>query len=274
MYVGTTDTLIATVLPSNATNKDITWSLSGNYATVNDGVVTGVSLGVTTLTVTTVDGSFKATCQVTVTELQAVLINFNNATSYSIAGLITQFASVIGLDLTDYNALPPDDKSQVQYAVLNYPMIFTATEQIKAAFDEAIAVQIINTSSIETVGNALVKFAGILGLDLTAYDALTDKTVVHAYMMQGPFTSADEIQMVFDTAVANIPAAEAALAAINAAAADTIGAILASNAALLGLDMWDYDNYADKAALDAALASQDFANQYEIYQAILTFIYG
>ena len=66
--VGETLTLTATVAPENATNKTVTWSTSeATVATVEDGVVTGVSAGNATITVTTEDGGFTATCDVTVT---------------------------------------------------------------------------------------------------------------------------------------------------------------------------------------------------------------
>lgn len=66
--VGETLTLTATVAPENATNKAVTWSSSeATVASVEDGVVTGVAAGDATITVTTVDGSFTATCEVTVT---------------------------------------------------------------------------------------------------------------------------------------------------------------------------------------------------------------
>lgn len=61
--------LIATVIPTNATNKAVTWSVTsgGTYASVSsDGLVTGLSAGTATVTVTTVDGSFTDTCTVTV----------------------------------------------------------------------------------------------------------------------------------------------------------------------------------------------------------------
>ena len=63
-----TDTLTATVEPSNATNKDVTWESSNtSVATVDaSGLVTAVSAGTATITVTTVDQSKTATCEVTV----------------------------------------------------------------------------------------------------------------------------------------------------------------------------------------------------------------
>ncbi len=65
--VGESVTLSATVLPSDATNKNLSWSTSNSkVATVVDGVVKGVSEGTATITVTTEDGSHTATCVVTV----------------------------------------------------------------------------------------------------------------------------------------------------------------------------------------------------------------
>ena len=61
--------LIATVLPENATNKSVIWASSNtSVATIDNGSVTPVAAGVTTITVTTVDGNKTAQCVVTVKE--------------------------------------------------------------------------------------------------------------------------------------------------------------------------------------------------------------
>lgn len=67
--VGEDFALVATVAPANATDKAVTWTSSDDtYVTVSDaGVIHGVAAGTANVTVTTHDGSFTATCAVTVT---------------------------------------------------------------------------------------------------------------------------------------------------------------------------------------------------------------
>ncbi len=65
--IGKTATLVATITPEDATNKDITWATDNDQvATVADGVVTAVAEGKANITVTTADGGYTATCIVTV----------------------------------------------------------------------------------------------------------------------------------------------------------------------------------------------------------------
>lgn len=68
MTIGDTQTLSATVIPSNATDKSVTWSSSNtSVATVfSSGVVTAKAAGSATITVTTNDGSKTASCSVVV----------------------------------------------------------------------------------------------------------------------------------------------------------------------------------------------------------------
>ena len=67
LNVGNTSTLTATITPSNATNKAVTWSTNNNaVASVDNGVVTAISNGTAIITVTTIDGNYSASCTVTV----------------------------------------------------------------------------------------------------------------------------------------------------------------------------------------------------------------
>ena len=73
LEAGSTGKLTATVEPSDATNQTVTWSSSNpEVATVDNGVVTAVSVGEAIITVTTEDGSKTATCKVTVNAPQTV----------------------------------------------------------------------------------------------------------------------------------------------------------------------------------------------------------
>ena len=77
LNVGATETIFAMVAPTNATNQNVTWSSSNpSAATVSNGVVSAVSAGTTTITVTTVDGGKTATCSVAV-----------NASSVAVTGV-------------------------------------------------------------------------------------------------------------------------------------------------------------------------------------------
>lgn len=80
---GSTETLTATVSPSNATDQTVSWSTNNSsVATVSGGVVTAVSAGTAIITVTTNDGGFTDTCTVTVTA--AVMYNFVPASSMQV----------------------------------------------------------------------------------------------------------------------------------------------------------------------------------------------
>ena len=79
MTGGTSQKLTATVSPSNATNKNVTWSSSNpSVATVSsDGVVNAVQGGTATITATTSDGGKTASCTVTVKDVHTFRFDAN-----------------------------------------------------------------------------------------------------------------------------------------------------------------------------------------------------
>jgi endo-1,4-beta-D-glucanase Y len=90
---GATQQLTATVSPSNATNKNVSWSSSNTaVATVNSsGVVTGVAAGNATITVTTQDGNKTATSAITVSSVNVRVTGVTiSPTSATIAAGSTQ----------------------------------------------------------------------------------------------------------------------------------------------------------------------------------------
>ena len=67
LKIGESSAVTVTVLPQNATNKEVTWSNSKpNVATIKNGQITAISEGTTTITVTTKDGNHSASITVTV----------------------------------------------------------------------------------------------------------------------------------------------------------------------------------------------------------------
>ena len=109
VYGESTLTIKATVTPSNATNKAVVWTSSDeNVATVSaKGVVTAVSAGTATITATTMDGGFAATCTVTVTVEN--LIVESNITRGAYINRDNGSANTSGaFDATDYMWLKPN----------------------------------------------------------------------------------------------------------------------------------------------------------------------
>jgi uncharacterized protein YjdB len=75
LVLGTDSTITATVLPANASNKELTWESSDtDVVTVENGVVTAKALGTATITVTSVaDSNIKVTCNVIVTSAEVAV---------------------------------------------------------------------------------------------------------------------------------------------------------------------------------------------------------
>ena len=103
-------TLTATVTPSNATNKGVTWSVAPEgVVTVADGVVTAVAPGTATVTVTTDDGGKTATCAVTV---NPVINNAGGGKTHRIKkdGALYFTFVYVGHDADTYQAFVDADK--------------------------------------------------------------------------------------------------------------------------------------------------------------------
>ena len=104
---GESKTLTATVLPANATNKTVVWTVSpAGFATVSNGVVTGVKAG--NCTVTAIAGGKSASCTVTVEVVETAQL------IYSLPGetVLTQ-----GLD-TGLKLLEHASTETPQYTIL------------------------------------------------------------------------------------------------------------------------------------------------------------
>lgn len=99
---GRSKKLQAVIEPSNATNKNMTWrSGDETVATVSaTGLVTAKAIGTTTITVTSEDGGFTDTCNVTVSsflpaEVSATGVSMDITSALIIAGSTRQITAII-----------------------------------------------------------------------------------------------------------------------------------------------------------------------------------
>jgi uncharacterized protein YjdB len=117
ILVGKAETLIAVITPDNATNKAVKWRSSNDaVATVENGVVTGLTAGSADIIVTTVNGNKTATCAVTVSaDVVAVTGVTLNKTSTALTVGITEklFTNISPSNATNQNVNWSSDKPAI-----------------------------------------------------------------------------------------------------------------------------------------------------------------
>ena len=75
LNAGDSAQLTATVSPSNATNKSVTWSANNSNVSVSGGKVTAKTVGLAVVTVTTADGGYTAQCNVNVKQTETEVVS-------------------------------------------------------------------------------------------------------------------------------------------------------------------------------------------------------
>lgn len=133
---GKTETLVATVAPSNASDKSVSWSSDDeSVATVDGGIVTAVAAGTATITVTTTDGSFTDECEVTVTEAPAA-VNYELVTNVS---ELADAAEIIIVNIDEDKALSITQQTNNRAAtdVLSTSSVIAAGDDVQVITLEA-----------------------------------------------------------------------------------------------------------------------------------------
>lgn len=198
---------------------------------------------------------------------QKAVIAVNTAGTAEMGAVIAANASVLGLNLSDYNLLPAASKDAVHASLTGKAFVDKAA--VNTAFETAVSVLIINEITTDTaMGTAISRYRTVLGLNVTDYSTLTTayRTQVHTALMSPVFTTAAEVKAVFDAAVAAAKEAKA-VAAINGATTATISSVITANAAVLGLILTDYNSLTNKTPVHTALIGKGFAAAADVRTA-------
>jgi uncharacterized protein YjdB len=207
---GESASLTATVLPADATNKAVTWSSDNpDVATVDDvGKITALSAGTATITVTTVDGSFTASCVVTVTipvtgvTLDKETLTINKGESVSL------IVTVLPADATNKSVTWNSDKPKIakvdntgKITALSVGKATITVTTKEGGFTATCAVTVEDDGSVEELiasGVNVWTFNGVLHIDFKE-SVLSDR-VVSIFDMSGKLvysnsTPSDELQI-------------------------------------------------------------------------------
>ncbi|MFL0247324.1 cell wall-binding repeat-containing protein [Candidatus Clostridium stratigraminis] len=148
LIVGDTDTLTAKITPDNATNQAVTWkSSNASIATVdNTGKVTAVGVGTTTITATSVDGGYTASCKVTITSNDKPVISGASDRTIKVGDSFDVRAGVTAADTEDGNLT---SKIVVSSSVDttkqgNYTVIYTITDSNGNIVSKSIIISVVN----------------------------------------------------------------------------------------------------------------------------------
>ncbi len=152
--IGEKATVTATIAPADATNKSITWSTANQtITTVNNGVVTGVATGETTLTAKTNDGGYSVTIPVKVVaqSVKVTAIRLVGVPTEAKEGRITTISAVITpTDATDmtvtFTSSNPDvvkvefTKSESNYSLATLTAVGPGKAKITATANDGSGV--------------------------------------------------------------------------------------------------------------------------------------
>lgn len=143
--------------------------------------------------------------------------------------LLESNATILSLDLTDYNAFDLGQKQQIAQAVINGQVavpggVYTSAATIKTVFSNAVAnlkttgqtqgagVSAVNSATAQTIQSVLIANASVLGIDVSStsnYSKLAsdaDRAAVASVVLSGKpsngYAAAGDVETAFNNAVA------------------------------------------------------------------------
>lgn len=148
-------TLVATILPENADNKQISWeSADSGIASVEEGKVTAIKAGATTIIVTTEDGELTASCAVTVKEkpkansitLDAESVTVSAGESYTLTIQVSPADAVCDFQWTTSDSGIASVKADGNKGIVETKDFGTATVTVTESRSGLTASVIVSTS--------------------------------------------------------------------------------------------------------------------------------
>ena len=155
LEINETVTLLATILPETATNKEVVWTSSDeSIATVEKGIVTALKVGVATITATTTDGTdLSSSCEVTVMPTIAKSITLDNTSvMLEINETVTLLATILPETAT------------------NKEVVWTSSDESVATVEKGVVTAL-------KVGVATITATTTDGTDLNASCEVTVKSI-------------------------------------------------------------------------------------------------
>ena len=177
LTVGSSTKLTATVLPENASNKNVVYSVDDEsiLSVDQDGNVTGLSLGTATVTVTTEDGGFTASAEITVIPVQVTGVSISPKSASVGLGHTVQLTALIkpsnatnknlSWSVSDETIISVDDRGTVKGLSLGTATATVTTEDGGFTASAEITVCYAPSNTWTAIGTLNKDFCGVFNGD-------------------------------------------------------------------------------------------------------------
>ena len=176
LTVGSSTKLTATVLPENASNKNVVYSVDDEsiLSVDQDGNVTGLSLGTATVTVTTEDGGFSASAEINVIPVRVTGVSISPKSASIALGCTVQLAASIkpsnaanknlSWSVSDETIISVDDRGTVTGLSLGTATVTVTTEDGGFSASAEITVYYAPANTWTAIGTNRINNNGFCGV--------------------------------------------------------------------------------------------------------------